>query len=203
MIKTLSKDNLAFETAEGMILIDEIGTHLHPRWKMEVVNRLRKTFPKLQFIATTHEPLCLRGLGENEVIVLKKDNDDEIIAVSDLPNPNEYRVDQLLTSEYFGLNSVMDFETEDLFNEYYALISKDKLNSEEQKRVEELSEIIPKKKHLGDDIRDELVYYVIDQLLAKQVSDKGYKIVDDDIKQDAIEKVKRLWEHIAKNDTQL
>ena len=200
MIKTLSKDNLAFETAEGIILIDEIGTHLHPRWKMEVVSRLRKTFPKLQFIATTHEPLCLRGLGENEVIVLKKDTDGEIIAVTDLPSPNEFRVDQLLTSEYFGLNSTMDFETEDLFNEYYALIAKDKVTKEEQKRIDELSEILPNKKHLGDDIRDELVYYVIDQLLAKQVSDNGYKIVDDKIKKEAIDKVASIWKFLDKNN---
>lgn len=205
LIKTLSRDHLAFEIAEGIVLIDEIGTHLHPRWKMEVVNRLRNAFPKLQFIATTHEPLCLRGLGENEVIVLKKDAQGEIIAVSDLPSPNEFRVDQLLTSEYFGLNSTMDFETEDLFKEYYSLIAKesDKLTLEEKKRIDELSQSLPKKKHLGDDIRDELVYYVIDELLAKQVSDKGYKIINDEIKKEAIEKVKTLWKHIASKNNSL
>lgn len=205
LIKTLSRDHLAFEIAEGIVLIDEIGTHLHPRWKMEVVDRLRNAFPKLQFIATTHEPLCLRGLGENEVIVLKKDVQGEIIAVSDLPSPNEFRVDQLLTSEYFGLNSTMDFETEDLFKEYYSLIAKesDKLTLEEKKRIDELSQSLPKKKHLGDDIRDELVYYVIDELLAKQVSDKGYKIINDEIKKEAIEKVKTLWKHIASKNNGL
>jgi len=96
MIYTLSKENVVYELAEGIVLVDEIGTHLHPRWKMEIVERLRKTFPKIQFIITTHEPLCLRGLKEHEVVVLKRDDENAIIAISDLPNPSTLRIDQLL-----------------------------------------------------------------------------------------------------------
>lgn len=200
IIKTLSKNNLAFETAEAIVLIDEIGTHLHPRWKMEVVNRLRKTFPKIQFIVTTHEPLCLRGLEENEVLVLKKNEDEKIIAINDLPSPSDFRVDQLLTSEYFGLNSTLDFDTETLFKEYYNLLAKDDKTPNEVNRISELNETLPNKKHIGDDIRDELVYYVIDELLAKQVKKEGFKMVNEDLKQDAVNRVKAVWEFIEKND---
>jgi uncharacterized protein (TIGR02646 family) len=201
IIKTLSKDNLAFETAEAIVLIDEIGTHLHPRWKMEVVNRLRKTFPKIQFIVTTHEPLCLRGLGNNEILVLKRNDEGKIISLNELPNPSDFRVDQLLTSEYFGLNSTLDFETETLFKEYYNLLAKEDRTPDEQSRVSELNQELPNKKHIGDDIRDELVYYVIDELLAKQVKGKGFKIADDEIKKEARERVRNIWEFMSENDS--
>ncbi|NRR93140.1 AAA family ATPase [Winogradskyella undariae] len=200
IINTLSKDNLAFETAEAIVLIDEIGTHLHPRWKMEVVSRLRKTFPKIQFIVTTHEPLCLRGLESNEVLVLKRNDEGKIISLNKLPNPSDFRVDQLLTSEYFGLNSTLDFETEALFKEYYNLLAKENRTDEEQNRVSELNQLLPNKKHIGDDIRDELVYYVIDELLAKQVKKEGFKIIDDSIKQEALDRVKNIWEFMSEND---
>lgn len=201
IIKTLSRDNLAFETAEAIVLIDEIGTHLHPRWKMEVVSRLRKTFPKIQFIVTTHEPLCLRGLEKNEVLVLKKNEEGKIISLTDLPNPSDFRVDQLLTSEYFGLNSTLDFETEVLFKEYYNLLAQEDKTDEEQIRVSELNQILPNKKHIGDDIRDELVYFVIDELLAKQVRENGFKIIDDNLKKEALDRVKNIWEFMSQNDS--
>jgi uncharacterized protein (TIGR02646 family) len=200
IIKTLSKDNLAFENAEAVVLIDEIGAHLHPRWKMEVVPKLRDMFPKIQFIITTHEPLCLRGLQKNEVLVLKRGNENEIIAINDLPDPSELRVDQLLTSEYFGLNSTLDFETESQFREYYDLLAKENKTPDEENRVSELNQILPNKKHLGDDIRDELVYFVIDELLAKQVKKHGFKIVDEELKQSALDRVKDIWKFIDSND---
>jgi len=198
IIQTLSKDNLAFETAEAIVLIDEIGTHLHPRWKMEVVNRLRKTFPKIQFIVTTHEPLCLRGLEKNEVLVLKRNEEGKVISINDLPNPSEFRVDQLLTSEYFGLNSTLDFETEKKFKEYYALLAKEDKTPDDEEAIVKFSQELPNK--IGNDIRDELVYHVIDELLAKQIKNKGFKLVDDNIKLEAVIRAKEIWDFIDNND---
>ena len=50
------------------MLLDEIDTHLHPTWKMQIVRGLRQMMPAMQFITPTHEPLCLRGLEEGEVV---------------------------------------------------------------------------------------------------------------------------------------
>ena len=57
--------------ATGIVLVDELGAHLHPRWKMDITGTLRRVFPSMQFIVTTHEPLCLLGLVENEVILVR------------------------------------------------------------------------------------------------------------------------------------
>lgn len=194
IMATLAGENVTFDLAEGMVLIDEIGTHLHPRWRMEVVTRLRKAFPKIRFVVTTHEPLCLRGLRAGETVVLTKNQENEVIALTELPDPSELRVDQILTSDFFGLKSTIDPETEKLFDEYYTILALEEKNkSEEQKnRLLDLSHIIPRIKHLGDTEREELTYYVIDELLARKTREQGPKIKEE-LKAEALKRVESIW----------
>lgn len=98
--------------ARGIVLIDEIETHLHPRWKLHVVSALRQAMPNVQFIATTHDPLCLRGLRTGEVEVLVRNAEHHIEALTGLPDVRGLRAEQLLTSEYFGLASTADPDLE-------------------------------------------------------------------------------------------
>jgi len=194
IMATLAGENVTFDLAEGMVLIDEIGTHLHPRWRMEVVSRLRKAFPKIRFVVTTHEPLCLRGLIAGEAVVLTKNEDKEIIALSDLPDPSELRIDQILTSDFFGLKSTIDPETEALFDKYYSILALDeKDRSDEQKNeLLKLSQLVPRIKHLGDTEREELTYYVIDELLARKTREDGLKIKEN-LKAEALKRVESIW----------
>lgn len=52
---------------EGVVLIDEIDLHLHPRWQRVVIDGLRRTFPRLQFILTTHSPQVLSSADNRQV----------------------------------------------------------------------------------------------------------------------------------------
>lgn len=63
--------NVAREV-EGIVLIDELDLHLHPRWQRRVVADLRAAFPKVQFIATTHSPFVVQSMGADEVINLDR-----------------------------------------------------------------------------------------------------------------------------------
>lgn len=54
----------------GVVLLDEIDLHLHPTWQRRVVPVLKRLFPKLQFIVTTHSPLVLTGFEREEIIEL-------------------------------------------------------------------------------------------------------------------------------------
>lgn len=56
---------------EGIILIDEIELHLHPKWQRTIVPRLEKTFPNIQFILTTHSPQVLSSLKHKNIFVLE------------------------------------------------------------------------------------------------------------------------------------
>jgi predicted ATP-binding protein involved in virulence len=55
------------QRAEGVILIDEIDLHLHPQWQRIVLDGLRKAFPKLQFIVSTHSPQVLSSAQNRQV----------------------------------------------------------------------------------------------------------------------------------------
>ncbi len=55
----------------GIVLIDEIETHLHPRWQREMLPNLTKTFPNVQFIVTTHSPQVISSVPKEAVFLLK------------------------------------------------------------------------------------------------------------------------------------
>lgn len=59
----------------GVVLIDELELHLHPKWQLEVAEKLRNTFPNIQFIVTTHSPFIIQTARQGEVIKLDGDLD--------------------------------------------------------------------------------------------------------------------------------
>jgi predicted ATP-binding protein involved in virulence len=54
----------------GVVLIDELDLHLHPKWQRRIIQDLRRTFPKVQFICTTHSPQLIGQVKPEEIIVL-------------------------------------------------------------------------------------------------------------------------------------
>jgi ABC-type cobalamin/Fe3+-siderophores transport system ATPase subunit len=141
----LSGANTDMDKLSGVVLIDELGNQLHPRWQMRIVEQLRKVFTNLTFIVSTHHPLCLRGSLEQEVLVLKQ-ADGVLLSLTDLPDPSALRVDQLLASEFFGLNSLIDPELEAAFNRYYALLArKEELTEKERDELTELKDQLREK----------------------------------------------------------
>lgn len=64
-------ENILTET-EGIVIIDEIDLHLHPNWQRSIVGNLKKTFPKIQFIVTTHSPFIVQSLKKEELINLNE-----------------------------------------------------------------------------------------------------------------------------------
>jgi predicted ATP-binding protein involved in virulence len=55
---------------EGIVLIDEIDLHLHPQWQRNILPALLATFPKCQFIVTTHSPLVISNVARESVFIL-------------------------------------------------------------------------------------------------------------------------------------
>ncbi len=58
----------------GVVLIDEIDLHLHPKWQRTVVTSLEQTFPNCQFVVTTHSPQVVGELAAESVMLLPVDN---------------------------------------------------------------------------------------------------------------------------------
>lgn len=162
--------------ATGIVLLDEIDAHLHPRWKMRIVESLRNTFSSMQFLVTTHEPLCLRGLDAEEVVVLERAGRD-VVVLDDVPSPKTMRVDQLLTSNLFGLHSTLDPGIDEKLTRYYALLSKppSSLSSEEMRDRDVLrSEVARYEPRLmAGSPSEELLYDAINEYLAKEATWRG------------------------------
>lgn len=131
-LMTVAGDARAARRTRAIVLIDEIEAHLHPRWKLHVMTGLRRALPKVTFIATSHDPLCLRGMFNGEVLALNRyyniagdglDLPERIEPVDEFGNIEAMTVDQLLTSDLFQLFSTDDHDTERQFARAADLLS--------------------------------------------------------------------------------
>ena len=57
----------------GVVLIDELDVHLHPRWQRRVASDLKSTFPKIQFVCTSHSPQVIGEVAPEEIRMLEDD----------------------------------------------------------------------------------------------------------------------------------
>lgn len=181
------------QQAIGIVLVDEIGTYLHPRWRMRIVKSLRTAFPGIQFLATTHDPLCLRGLEDKEIALMERDEETGKVTVNDnLPSTKGMRVDQLLMSELFGLHSTFDPEAEHDMAEYYKLLAKPRLTAAETKRRNALKgKVASYDLKLGLTPREQFLYEAIDAFLAKEQKMQSEKRTEE--REEVKKKVIDLW----------
>lgn len=110
--------------ARAIVLIDEIEAHLHPRWKLQVIAGLRRALPRATFIVTSHDPLCLRGMYDGEVMALNRYQNvtgeglelaERVEKIGAFTNVEKMTIEQLLTSDLFQLLSTDDRKTETEF----------------------------------------------------------------------------------------
>ncbi len=110
-------DNL--RDMSGIVLIDEIDAHLHPKWQRQAGFLLTKVFPNIQFIVATHSPFVAMAAGEKALTLLEKEG-DVVSASQDVAYSRGWAVDQVLI-ELFGLVSLRDPETAQKLERYDAL----------------------------------------------------------------------------------
>lgn len=60
----------ALAKTDGVVMIDELDLHLHPKWQRRIVEDLRRTFPRVQFICTTHSPFIVQSLRSGEELIV-------------------------------------------------------------------------------------------------------------------------------------
>jgi predicted ATP-binding protein involved in virulence len=64
---------LVTKTTPGVVLIDELDVHLHPKWQRLMTTGLQAAFPEVQFIAASHSPQVLGELKPEQIILLTQD----------------------------------------------------------------------------------------------------------------------------------
>jgi predicted ATP-binding protein involved in virulence len=61
------------EQTPGVVFIDELDLHIHPRWQRRLVADLKKVFPAIQFFATTHSPQVVGETPPEQIMLLHRD----------------------------------------------------------------------------------------------------------------------------------
>ncbi len=117
----------AVEETRGVVMIDEIDLLLHPNWQRHVVKDLKRAFPKIQFIATTHSPSLVQSLKSDEIWNL-----DKIMDVS----PDELKLDTVATaimgvaSAFSEKNSELYVKSKDFLNKVEGGVSSKELDND-------------------------------------------------------------------------
>jgi hypothetical protein len=129
----------------GVVMIDEIDAHLHPEWQREIGLWLKRHFPKIQFLVTTHSPIICQAADKNGLFVLPEPGSGEPARA--LTN-DEYttvitsRPDTILRTPAFGLTNTRSPRAVEARAEFAQLMSKQraggKLTAVETAKVPQL-----------------------------------------------------------------
>lgn len=189
MLRDKTVRERGFSAAEAIILIDEIEAHLHPRWKMQIMTAFRKVFPSSTIIATTHDPLCLRGMHDGEVLVLSRvrretmrPNQVPVVVETliELPNVENLTIEQLLTSDFFSMFSTDSPEAERKLADLGDLLAKraagQQLSGEEQTTVDLLEREVMEALPLGGTEVQRLVQTAVAEFLQKRRTESARQL---------------------------
>ncbi|MEX1361514.1 MAG: AAA family ATPase [Nannocystaceae bacterium] len=126
------------EQMEGLVLVDELDLHLHPRWQVGFIAALKKTFPRLQFVVTTHSPMLLAGLEADEIVMLDEDpSTGNVVSNQDDRPPKLLTATQLL-ERYFAIDRLYPVNLAQKLRRYDFIASNPYRNDEDDREMSDL-----------------------------------------------------------------
>lgn len=130
------KDYVKPLEARGLLLIDEVDLHLHPKWQRRLLNFVGNKLPNFQVVATTHSPLTAQQADAGELFALKRNDNDVVEIIQFVGSPKSLLVNQLLMAPVFGLETDESYEVQQAKEEYEFLKSKgDNLNKDDKEKL--------------------------------------------------------------------
>ncbi len=118
----------------AVCLVDEIDLHLHPRWQRTIMQYLSERFPNTQFIVTAHSPLIVQAATDANIAILRREGDHVVIDQS-FKAIHGWRIDQVLTSDLFGLETARPPELDEALRERKKLLTKGRLTAANKKKL--------------------------------------------------------------------
>ena len=114
----------------GIVLIDEVDMHLHPKWQQTVLTDLRKAFPNIQFIVTTHSPQVLSTVKREQIRILG----DNVVST---PSTHSFGEDSsVLLAELMNVSPLPPLEIVEKRKEYQRLIEDREYESHRAKQLQ-------------------------------------------------------------------
>lgn len=132
-------DNSLAEPA--IVLVDEIDLHLHPKWQRKIFDYLSEKFPQTQFIVTAHSPLIVQSAPADANIVVLRKEGNHVVIDNDVKSVRNWRLDQIMSSDLFNIESSRSPTTEKWLNERSELLKKQSLTAAEKARLETLNKL--------------------------------------------------------------
>ncbi len=127
--------------ARGLLLIDEVDLHLHPKWQRRLLDFIGNKLPNFQVVATTHSPLTAQQADTGELFALKRNDNSTVEIVAFNGSPKSLLVNQLLMTPVFGLETDESYEVQQVKEEYEVLKSKgDNLNSYDKQKMKAIKQ---------------------------------------------------------------
>jgi len=135
-----------FNELDGIVIIDELDLHLHPKMQKELVKRLSEIFKNIQFIVSTHSPIPLLGAPPDRTVILNVNRTKEegitVRRLEKLEKELKYLLpNHLLTSDIFGMDEIENVYLDD--SELDNVPVEDKYDDieENKKMMQELEEL--------------------------------------------------------------
>ena len=114
----------------GIVLIDEVDMHLHPKWQQTVLTDLTKAFPNIQFIVTTHSPQVLSTVKKEQIRILGEN-------VVSTPSTHSFGEDSsVLLAELMNVSPLPPLEIVEKRKEYQRLIEDREYESHRAKQLQ-------------------------------------------------------------------
>lgn len=126
--------------ANGIVMIDEIDLHLHPKLQREILRRLTKIFPNVQFVVSTHSPNVV--IGALDIVQIIKLSSGIIENSIDVSRYDTFDISLLLLSGLFDQVDVRTHEYIELSNKYEQLLAKTSLNDDDKREIDRLGNIL-------------------------------------------------------------
>ncbi len=125
----------------GIILIDEVDMHLHPKWQQIILGQLTEAFPHLQFIVTTHSPQVLSTVDPEKIRVIDFDINDNQYKIY-VPNFSIGAESSVVLEDIFHVDSrAMHLQIVKDLRRYEELVDLDEWDSTEALRLREQLDI--------------------------------------------------------------
>ena len=124
----------------AIVLIDELDLHLHPRWQRQIRDNISEVFPRIQFIATAHSPLLAQSYLDLNLVVVRQEGGQAIIE-RDSNVVRTWRIDEVVTSALYEIESVYSPEIGSELRERTELLQKRRLTPANKKRLDELNKL--------------------------------------------------------------
>jgi predicted ATP-binding protein involved in virulence len=110
---------------------------MHPAWQRSLMSYLGERFPATQFVASAHSPLVVQGAEGANIVVLRRE-DDHVRIENNLDEIRNWRIDQILTSDLYGLPSARPPRLDPLLGERRKILTKARLTAADKRRLRDL-----------------------------------------------------------------